>query len=93
MKLVDETLEDPGFQSTTHDRCIHKRTNLEGTILVLRQVDDFLIGTEDEWTANRLTKRIGAKVKFKHKKDPPVTFMGLVVTAMVWKSNSAMIQS
>ena len=41
-------------------------------------MDDFLIGTTDEALAKKLTKRIGEKVKFKHEKDLPITFLGLV---------------
>ena len=38
-------MEDLGFKTTTHNGCVHKRTSLEGTILIMRQVDDFLTGT------------------------------------------------
>ena len=44
MKMVEKMLiDDLGFSATTHDQCAHKRTDSDGTILILRQVDDFLI--------------------------------------------------
>ena len=51
---------------------------MEGTILIPRQVDDFLVGTTNEEAAKRLTKRTGEEVKFEHEKDLPIAFLGLV---------------
>ena len=45
---------------------------------MLGQVDDFPIGTKDKETAKRSANQIGERVKFKHEKDMPITFMGLV---------------
>ena len=78
MGMIDKILiDDLGFSTTAHDQCIHKRTDPEGTILILRQVDDFLIGTTDESIAERITKRIGKRVKFQHEENLPMTFLGL----------------
>ena len=66
MKMTDEnSIDDSGFSTTAHSRCIAcKRTDLKGVILILQQVDDFLIGTTGQATAERITQKIGEKVKF-----------------------------
>ena len=78
MGMIDKILiDDLGFSTTTHDLCIHKRTDSEGTILIPREVDDFLIGTTDKFIAERITERIGKQVKFQYEENPPTTFLGL----------------
>ena len=62
MLPVDKILEELGFQPTTHDQCVCKRTDSEGTILILWQVDDFLVGTADEAAAKISIKRIGERI-------------------------------
>ena len=50
-------------------------------ILVLRQVDDFLIGCDNEDIARKLTDKIGKKIQFKpeeEKETLPITYLGLV---------------
>ena len=79
MKMIDEILiNDPGFSATTHDQCIHKRTDSCQTVSILRQVDDFLAGTSDKSIAERIAGKIGKQVKFHHEENPPNTFLGLV---------------
>ena len=80
MEMMDEiSIDDPGFSTIAQDRCVCKRTNSEGTILILRQVlDDFSVGTTDQTVAQRITKWIGERVKFQHKENPPITFLGFV---------------
>ena len=79
MKMIDKiSIDDPGFSRIPHNQCICRRTDSEGTVLILRQVDDFPIGTKDKETAKRSANQIGERVKFKHEKDMPITFMGLV---------------
>ena len=46
--------------------------------MILEQIDDFLIGATDQAIAERMTKQIGEKVKFQHKENPPITFLGSV---------------
>jgi hypothetical protein len=37
-----------GFATTTHEQCFYyKRTKTDGLILILRQVDDFIIGAKE----------------------------------------------
>ena len=50
-------------------------------ILVLRQVDDFLIGCDNEDIARKLTDKIGKKIQFKLEEEKgtlPITYLGLV---------------
>ena len=53
-----------GFSTTTRDGCVCKRTDSEGTISILPQVDDHLIATTDQAMAERITKWNGERVKF-----------------------------
>ena len=66
------------FNTTTHDGTICKRNDSEGTILVLRQADDFPIDTTDQAIAERITKQIGGRVKFQHEENLLMIFLGLV---------------
>ena len=78
MKPTDEiSIDDLGFQTTTHERCVCKTTDSEGTILILRQVDDFPVGTTKKSIAKRRTKQFGKRVKFQLEENPPITFLGL----------------
>ena len=79
MKMIDKiSIDDLGFSTNTHDGCIHKRSDLEGTIFILRQADDFPIETTDQAVAKGITRRIGERVKFQHEENLPITFLGLV---------------
>ena len=61
MKLIDKILGALGFSSAVHDRCIY-RGEMDGKmVLVLRQIDIFCIGAEDESTVRELTTLIGKK--------------------------------
>ena len=82
MKLIDKVLiKDMGFTSTTHDRCVY-RIDWEGKmVLVLRQVDDFMIACTKEKIASDITNIIGTKVRFKSEEkrgEIPIQFLGLV---------------
>ena len=57
--------------------CVNTRINAEGTILVLRKVDDIPIYNTDQAAAERLTKRIGEKVKFEHEEELPIKYLCL----------------
>ena len=74
MKLIDRNLiREFGFSTTTHDRCIYRRI-VDGSVqIILRQVDDFLIGCADEKTAKTLGNNIGLKIWF-----PPEEEAGIV---------------
>ena len=80
MKMIEKiSIDDSGFSITAHNWCIHKRTDAEVAILISRQVDDILIGTTDKAIAERITERIGKRVKFQHEENLPITFLGLLV--------------
>ena len=61
MQLTDKILiKNMGFKITTHDRYIYCRdTKADGTILVLHQMDDFLISCSEESTAKSIGNIIG----------------------------------
>ena len=69
------------FTSTTHKRCVY-RIDWEGKmVLVLRQVDNFMIACTKEKIASDITNIIGTKVRFKSKEkrgELPIQFLGLV---------------
>ena len=80
MCMIDDILLNKlGFHTTTHNRCIHKKVTKQGdTVFSSRQVDDILIAAKTQATAESITKRIGECVRFKHEKELPVTFEGIV---------------
>jgi hypothetical protein len=48
-----------GFKATTHEQCFYfKRTVTDGLILILRQVDDFIIGAKHMTTCQSIRKEI-----------------------------------
>ena len=47
-------------------------------ILLLRQVDDMLVGTTSEEIAKKLSDEIGRLVKFDFEEGVPMKFLGLV---------------
>ena len=48
-----------GFKTTTHKQCFYyKRTTTDGLILILRQVDDFIITAKSMTTCQAIRKEI-----------------------------------
>jgi hypothetical protein len=48
-----------GFKTTTHEQCFYyKRTTTDGLILILRQVDDFIIAAKSMTTCQAIRKEI-----------------------------------
>jgi hypothetical protein len=48
-----------GFATTTHEQCVYyKRTKTDGLILILRQVDDFIIGAKEMTTCKAIRLEI-----------------------------------
>ena len=82
MSLIDKTLEELGFRSTVCDRCIHTGMNSEGTILVMRWVDDFRIGTTVEAMAQGLAKQLSSNTK---KKTCQPLSLDWLMFAMGWR--------
>ena len=70
-----------GFASSVHDRCIYRNIINGELVLLLQQVDDFMIACENENLARKLTEIIGRKIWFKteeEQNDLPIEFLGLV---------------
>ena len=54
------------FKHTTHDRTIYKTIFKGHKVLLLRQVDDLIIQTDDESIAKEIFTIIGSKLQFKN---------------------------
>ena len=82
MRLIDSVLiKDMGFTSTVHDRCIYCKVINGKPVLLLRQVDDFMMACSEEAIAKKLTHTIGKKIWFKAEEEQnnlPIEFLGLV---------------
>ena len=80
MHVIDDILlNELGFHTTTCDRCTHEKVTENGkTVFLSRQVDDILTATKNQATTESITKRIGECVEFKHEKELPLAFEGIV---------------
>lgn len=78
MHLIDKILIDEmGFKTTTHNRCIQVRGEGDNLALLLRQVDDMLMGTDGIEMAKEMSDKTGKHTKFDHEEDLPMPFLGL----------------
>jgi hypothetical protein len=66
-----------GFTNTTHETNIYQGTYAGVKILVLRQVDDFLLATPDPAIADKVYTRIGELLQQPEEKDIPFVNEGL----------------
>ena len=64
------------FQSTKHNKCIYQTTFKGHTVLLLYQVDNFLISCKLESVAKRIFHYIGNKLQLHNKKVPPFKYLG-----------------
>jgi hypothetical protein len=65
MRMIDRIpIEEVGFTTTTHDRCIYTK-QIDGKTIILWQVDDFMLGCTDESIARNIYNIIGTKIRFK----------------------------
>ena len=82
MKLIDNIIINQlGFHTTTHDRCIHRRVRDGETQLLLCQVDDFILGTKDKQSVRNLFNDIGKKIQFPTEVEQGIIqfdFLGIV---------------
>jgi hypothetical protein len=86
MRMIDRILiEDLGFTTTTHDQCIYTKKVDGKTILMLRQVDDFMLGCIDESIARNIYGIIGTKIGFLRLKKKKILFRlnGLVLSKTI----------
>ena len=66
-----------GFKHTTHDRTIYQAIFKGHKVLLLRQVDDLMIQTDNEDIAKEIFKIIGLKLQLKDENKPPFAYLGL----------------
>ena len=66
-----------GFKHTTHDRTIYQAVFKGHKVLLLRQVDDLMIQTDNEAIAKEIFKIIGLKLQLKNETEPPFAYLGL----------------
>ena len=82
MKMIDKILINQlGFRTTTHDRCIYIRERDGQVQLLLRQIDDFCTGMTSEKAARDLFNNIDVKIQFLSEKEDgkiPFEFLGVV---------------
>ena len=82
MRMIDRVLiEKMGFLSTTHDRCVYHKQVDDELILMMRQVDDFMIACTDENMAKNIANIIATKICFQTEKycgEVPIEFLGMV---------------
>ena len=82
MKMIGNILiNELGFITTTYNRCTHLQERDGKLQLLLRQVDDFMLGTTSEKAAKDLFNNIGIKIQFPSKKEAkivPFKFLGVV---------------
>ena len=82
MKLIDNIIINQlGLHTTTHSRCIYRRLKDGETQLILRQVDDFIVGCKNKQFARNLFNDIGKKIQFPSKVEQgiiPFEFLGIV---------------
>jgi len=79
-KHITAILRSPtfGFKSTTYDKSIYSAT-FEGTrILLLRQVDDFVVACPNEDLAKRLYDQIGKALQLPSEDTPPFKYLSLI---------------
>jgi hypothetical protein len=66
-----------GFTNTTHETNIYQGTYAGEKVILLRQVDDFLIATSDPSIADRIYTRIGELLQQPEEKDIPFVNEGI----------------
>jgi hypothetical protein len=75
---ITKILSGLGFKSTTHKRNIYVRRDDTQPVLLLRQVDDFIIATHGPKIAARIYSKIGRRLQLPGKDSPPFEQLGLV---------------
>ena len=62
-KHINNILQEIGFKSTTHERCIYQTKIKNYQVLFLRQVDDFAVASKDPQIAKAVIAQIWAKLQ------------------------------
>ena len=66
-----------GFKHTTHDRTIYQAVFKGHKVLLLRQVDDLMIQTDNKDIAKTIFKIIGVKLQLENEDEAPFAYLGL----------------
>ena len=70
MRFIDNILiNEMGFTSTTHDRCVYRKVINGKSVYLLQQIDDFLCGCRREETAKNVFNTFGLKMRFNTEKE------------------------
>jgi len=82
MHYIDNILiNELGFTTTTHDRCVYHKVIDGEPIYLLRQIDDFMIATRNEQLVKDISHSIGVKVSFDSEKEQgivPMEYLGII---------------
>ena len=66
-----------GFKHTTHDRTIYQAVFKGHKVLLLQQVDDLMIQTDNEAIAKEIFDIIGLKLQLENEDELPFAYLGL----------------
>ena len=66
-----------GFTHSNHDWTIYHAVFKGRKVLLLQQVDDLMIQTNNEDIAKEIFKTIGLKLQLKNENEPPFAYLGL----------------
>ena len=67
------------FKHTTYDRTIYQTMFKGHKVLLLRQVDDLMIQTDDKNIAKQIFTIIGLKLQLENEGEPPFAYLGPTV--------------
>ena len=71
---INNILQEIGFKSTTHKRCIYQTKIKHQQVLYLCQVDDFAVASKDPTIAKDIIAKIGNKLQV------PLNYLGVIAT-------------
>ena len=80
---------DLNFMYMTHDHTMYKTTFKGYKVLLLQQVDDMIIQTDDKCIAKEIFMIIKLKLKLKTKMYQPLHILDILLTLMVLILNKA----
>jgi hypothetical protein len=62
-KHIVQILDQLGFKSTTHEKCVYQKTVNNEKVLFLRQVDDFAVACRDPAISKEIIRLVGAQLQ------------------------------
>ena len=75
---ISAILEKVGFKNTTHEKNIYTGQFCGEKVLLVHQVNDFVLGCHQESTAKSVYSDIGAKLTLHSEAEAPFECLGLV---------------